>query len=191
MTYFIVFVYLRSWFTAPLLYSAARSDLELYKSIRKFSKVHKKLSAVGEAVLQRHTWYLTEELIPLSLFDTKLLDVTLNVLAQKMAQLPDGNRIIKKPALPKIPSTSAIPDFIGRRSTVLFKTLGVQKSFLALSNWRDRPEYHQVKTAIRNFTPLNDCSERALALARTLCGVVTQDESSHQNRILVVKAHRK
>ena len=25
----------------------------------------------------------------------------------------------------------------------------------------------------------------------TLCGVVTQDESSHQNRILVVEAHKK
>ena len=36
-------------------------------------------------VLQRHPWYLTEELISLSLFDTKLPDETLNVLAQKIA----------------------------------------------------------------------------------------------------------
>ena len=53
-------------------------------------------------MLQRQTWYLTEELIPLSLFDTKLPDETLNVLAQKIVQLPDGDIIIKKPALPKI-----------------------------------------------------------------------------------------
>ena len=84
-----------------------------------------------------------------------------------------------------------IPDFVEPRSTVLFKALGVTHSFLALSNWRYQPEYHHVKTATRNFTPLNDCSEGALVLATTLCGVVTQDESSHQNRILVVEAHKK
>ena len=127
----------------------------------------------------------------MSLFDTKLPDETLNVQAQKIAQLSDGDIMIKKQALPKIRSTSVISDFVGPRSTVLFKALGVTHSFLALSNWRYQPEYHHVKTAIRNFTPLNNCSERALVLATTLCGVVTQDESSHQNRILVVEAHKK
>ena len=99
--------------------------------------------------------------------------------------------MIKKQALPKIRSSSMIPDFVEPRSTVLFKALGVTHTFLALSNWRYQQEYHHVKTAIRNFTPLNDCSERALVLATTLCGVVTQDESSPQNRILVVEAHKK
>ena len=98
--------------------------------------------------------------------------------------------MIKKQALPKICSSSMIPDFVEPRSTVLFKVLGVTHSFLALSNWRYQPEYHLVKIAIRNFTPLNYCSERALVLATTLCGVVTQDESSHQNYILVVEAHK-
>ena len=142
-------------------------------------------------VLQRHTWYLTEELIPLSLFDTKLPDETLNFLAQKIAQLSDGDIMIKKQALPKILSTSVISDFVGPRSTVLFKTHEVTYSFLALSNWRYQLEYHHVKTATRNFTPLNDCIERALVLATTFCGVGTLDESSHQNRILVVEAHKK
>ena len=99
--------------------------------------------------------------------------------------------MIKKQALPKIRSSSTIPDFVEPRSTVLFQALGVPHSFLALSNWRYQPEYHHVKTAIRNFTPLNDCSERALVLATTLCGVVTQDESSHQSLILVVGARKK
>ena len=99
--------------------------------------------------------------------------------------------MIKKQALPKIHSSSTIPNFVEPRSTVLFKALGVPHYSLALSNWRYQPEYHHVKTAIRNFTPLNDCSEQALVFALTLCGVVTQNESSHQNLILVVEAHKK
>ena len=98
--------------------------------------------------------------------------------------------MIKNQALPKIRSLSTIPDFVEPRSTVLFKALGVPHSFLALSNWMYQPDYHHVKTTIRNFTPLNDCSERALVLATILCGVVIQDEFSHQNLILVVEAHK-
>ena len=125
----------------------------------------------------------------MSLFDTKFPDETLNALAQKVAQLSYGDIMMKKP---KIRSTSAISDFVEPRSTVLFKALGVPHSLLALSNWRDQPKYYHVKTAMKNFTPLNDCSEQALAFATTLCGVVTQDESSHKNLILVVEheAHK-
>ena len=56
----IVFVYLKYRFTAPLLYSAATADLELYQRMRKFSKVHKKIAEVGETVIERHTWYFSE-----------------------------------------------------------------------------------------------------------------------------------
>ena len=84
MALFIVFVYLKSWFTSTYLYSAASADLALYGWIKQFSKLHKKIAEVGEAVLQRHTWYLTEELIPRSLFDAKLPEDTANRLAEKI-----------------------------------------------------------------------------------------------------------
>ena len=50
MSLFIVFVYLKSWFTVSLLYSAATADLELYQRMRKLSKVHKKIAEVGETM---------------------------------------------------------------------------------------------------------------------------------------------
>ena len=67
MSLFAVFVYMKSWFSAPCLTSAATNDLELYRRLLKFKTVHKKVSSTAASVLQRHTWYLTEELIPLSL----------------------------------------------------------------------------------------------------------------------------
>ena len=90
MALFIVFVYLKSWFTSTNLYSAASADLDLYGRIKQFSK-HKKIAEVGEVVLQRHTWYLTEELIPLSLFDAKLPEDAANRLAEKIGQLPEAS----------------------------------------------------------------------------------------------------
>ena len=68
MTFFILFGYMESWFRSSSLFSAANNDLNLYRRLLKFSKFHKKLSQVTLTVLQRHTWYLSEELLPLSLF---------------------------------------------------------------------------------------------------------------------------
>ena len=190
MALFIVFVHLKSWFTSTYLYSAASADLDLFGRIKQFSK-HKKIAEVGEAVFQRHTWYLTEELIPLSLFDAKLPEDTVNRLAEKIEQLPESNLKIQKPTLPKICRNSAISDFVGPRSTVLFKSIGVKHTFLASPGWRDQPEYQQVKAAVKNQTTTNDCSERALALATAYSGTMTKDEWSFQDLVLIVEAHRK
>ena len=70
MALFGVIVYPRAWFTAPALVSAASNDISLFRSLHKFKSVDSKVSTIiTTAVLNRHTWYLTEELIPLSLFN--------------------------------------------------------------------------------------------------------------------------
>ena len=190
MTLYIVFVYLRSWFTAPLLYSAGTADLELQQRMRKFSRVHKKLAEVGETVLQRHTWYLTEELLPLCLFSPGPPD-TLNKVAQLISKLPDYDLPLQKPTLPTILPGSSLPDFVGPRSTLIFKLLKVSHSFLSSPDWRSSPEFKKVKEALNNLTPVNDSCERALALATTFNGVITKDETSFQELVLVVDSHRK
>ena len=152
---------------------------------------HKKIAEVGEAVLQRHTWYLIEELIPLSLFDAKFPEGTANRRAEKIRQLPESDLKIQKPTLPKICRNSAIPDFVGPRSTVLFKSIGVKHIFLASPGWRDQPEHQQVEAAVKNLTTTNNYSERALALATAYSEAMTKDEWSFQDLVLIVEAHRK
>ena len=72
MAHFVVFVYLRAWFSAPVLEAAATNDIRLFQSLQKYKSVDKKVSTITTTVLNRHTWYLTEELVPLSLFDVDL-----------------------------------------------------------------------------------------------------------------------
>ena len=55
MSLFLIFVYFLSWFTSSLLYSAASSNLDLYKRLEQFGKIRKKLSTVVAKVLLRHT----------------------------------------------------------------------------------------------------------------------------------------
>ena len=76
MSLFVVFVYLEYWFTAPSLFSASSNDLQMWTRILTFKRVHKKVSSCAAAVLRRHTWYLTKDLIALALFDDSLPEET-------------------------------------------------------------------------------------------------------------------
>ena len=134
MSSFILFTYLSYWFTSPSLARAASNDLKMYQDLSSFRRVNKAVSESCLLVLQRHTWYLTEDLVPVALFN---------------------------------------------------------KDFLLAENWRDTPQYVSMEKVITSLTPINDYSERALALATSFNGKITRYEESFQNMMLVVAAHRK
>ena len=103
---------MESWFTSSFLFSAAQNYLLLHQRLLKFSKFHKKLSQVGLSVLQRHTWYLTEELVPLSLFSNNISIEVQHSLAQKISTLPASDHSIQKPSLPVITAKSSLPNYV-------------------------------------------------------------------------------
>ena len=191
MSLFVVFVYLKSWFSVPCLTSAATNDLELYRRLLKFKTVHKKVSSTAASVLQRHTWYLTEELIPLSLFNENLPLEDRTVLASNIGQLTLGPMENRKPSLPSIGQKSELVDFVGERSTVPFTLLGVPHTFLLLPDWSTSSDYEKMKTALRVLSHLNDSCERALGLVTTINTKMTRNETSFQELVQVVEAHRK
>ena len=105
MAFFIVFPYLESWFCSPSLLGAAENYLKLFKRLQKFSKINKKISSATSTVLCRHTWYLTEELIPFSLFNKNLTLEERTTLARKIGSIPivDGFPEILSPSVIEIP----------------------------------------------------------------------------------------
>ena len=111
---------------------------------------------------------------------------TRNMLASRIGELDSGDLEIRKPTLPSFSAKSVITEFVGDRSRLLFDLLGIQTGFLQMT-----PEYDTVKTALKNLSPLNDSSERALALAIRLNTNITRDEESYQELVQVVEAHRK
>ena len=118
------------WFTSSSLFGAAQNDL-LHERLSRFSKYHKKFSKVGLTILQRHHWYLTEELVPLSPFNSNISEEVQNSIAEKISSFPTSTHLIQKPCLPAITPKSSLPDYIGPRSTVLFSLIDVSHSFLA------------------------------------------------------------
>lgn len=62
-------VYVKAWVTAPAASSAPRNDLELMKNIFEYQRSNKAASDAAMMKVQKHMWYLSEELIALSFFD--------------------------------------------------------------------------------------------------------------------------
>ena len=80
---------------------------------------------------------------------------------------------------------------MGPRSILLFSLLGVDHTFLLQDNWSESQEFVTCKEVVASLRPINDSSERALSLATTFSGNITQDEESFQEVVLVVEKHRK
>ena len=88
MSSFILFTYLSYWFTSPSLTRAASNDLRMFQDLSSFRRVNKAVSESCLLVLQQHTWYLTEGLVPVALFNKDLEDESGNLLAKQIGRLP-------------------------------------------------------------------------------------------------------
>jgi len=128
-----------------------------------FKKIHKTVSSSTCSVLNRHTWYLTEELITFSLFNEELSLETRTLLATKIyEQSAPGELEIQKPTLPAVNEKSDIIDFVGERSKLLFDLLEIPTDFLHNEEWYLSTEYDTVKKALKNLSATNDSAERAI-----------------------------
>ena len=165
------------------------NDINLYKDIQKFRKVHSKVATATSSVIKRHTWYLTEELIPFSLFNESLPEEIRSALAAKIGQLNSGKMEIRKPTLPALTSTSDLADFVGERSTLLFDLLEIPVTFLQHKEWSLLSLGNL--SPLGNLSTLNDSCERALGLATCLNTHITRKEEWFQELVQVVEAHRK
>lgn len=190
MALFVVFCHLRPWFEASSIPAAASNDLQLYKSLEKYKKVDKAVGAKTCTVLNRHTWYMTEDLISLSLFHEDLpLQQRTNLAAKIHETAAPGDLEIRKPTLPTISKDSQLLDFAGGRSRLLFDLLDISTDFLQHDDWHLSDDYKTCKTALRSLSATNDSAERAIALATRFNTTITRDEASHQELLQVVEHH--
>ena len=139
--------------------------------------------------ISRHKKKKLEKMMFFSLVSNNISIEVQNSLAQKISTLPASYHYIQKPSLPVVTAKLFLPNYVGPRSTVLFSILGISHSFVGEHDCRQNPAYEQVKTAVKNLTPVNDSCERALALATKFNGSITKDEESYQELVLVVEDH--
>ena len=65
-------VYLPCWITATVPASAPCHDLNIINSILQFNEINQGAAKNALMGIENHLWYLTEELLPLSLFSSNV-----------------------------------------------------------------------------------------------------------------------
>ena len=154
-------------------------------------KINTGVSSKTLAVLNRHTWYLTEDLISLSLFNEDISLENRTLLAAQIHHKSSPAHInIRKPTLPAVTIKSELLDFVEPRSKLLFDLLEIPTDFLITAEWTQSAEYETAKQALKSLSTTNDSAERAIALAVNYNTKITRDEESYQELLQVVEYHR-
>ena len=115
---FVVYCYIPWWLTAPVSSAAPGYDVNLIKQTEAL------VAAAARNALSGQIWYLTQELVPLSLFSSTTSNWQQLVDEMKKYELTDSqqrdNKVstdFGKPCLPKIPTEQvSLTKFVGQDS---------------------------------------------------------------------------
>jgi len=69
---FYAVLYIKAWFTSPLVTEAAVNDLNFWKQLMFYKKVNRGIAEKALEKLQNHLWYLSPELVPFALFSQQI-----------------------------------------------------------------------------------------------------------------------
>ena len=175
---FAVKVYLEAWITAPCCTEALLNDFTLMRSLLDYP--HTTISVTTSHKLGLHLWYISEELVILVLFDSRLS-------AEEKAFMVSA---MKKHAPEHPPKrlrveTSAflgswrLDQFCTANSNKFFKILGLSDAFLTKdpATWCDDKDYKKARNFVAKLAVVNDRAERGVAFQ--------QDTSQNFNKTLV------
>jgi hypothetical protein len=194
---FAAHIYVPAWIACPVASDAPVNDLMLFRRISQYTVVNKVISQAALKKLQNHTWYLGSEMIPLSLFSSKVSDEEKKLIVEAMIR--SGNnwsvRGIKCPVIKCDQwENKQLHELVTSSSTASLRSLGLDVAVLSNTDpqtWEEIPEFRDTKAVISSVKVVNDAAERSVALMSTFNQSITKTESEMQKLIQVVEDNRK
>ena len=194
---FVVYCYIPWWISAPVPSAAPSNDLELVNNLLKYKSNDSVSAEAALNAVSRHMWYLTQELVPLSLFSHSVTVEAKQKIIGKLQQfeVPDtcSSRIgsgYGKPQFPALPSQveNDLSIFVGTDSWMFFKILKLDESFLTLpvKDWESNSAYKEAEEVVSNLSVVNDAAERGVKLCHDFLHS-SKKEGNLQNILQVVE----
>lgn len=197
---FVVHLYGRYFLSAPLSTAAPRHDLTFWYDLKQYHLHEPDIAEATMKSMRRHLWYLTPELVILSLFDEELPDTEKMMMELTLRQT--HRPIYFAPGKPNFEPVAAIlgdekphlSAFINERSWLLFKLLDVEIDSLDWLNlhpstWLQNQHYIRIQEFCKEISVVNDAAERAVKDV-TEYAKLTADPEHRDNIILVSNDHR-
>jgi hypothetical protein len=190
---FTITIYVQAWFKAPLSRDAPVNDLNLLHILEAYVTVDKRVAETALAKQKNHLWYLSEDLVGLSIFsDLVEPQEKRNIIAA--FKKPERKKDLRRVNAKSTNFTSkSLSDFATKRSLNLFKALKIPVALLNCDPgaWEQHEDYKLARGKVSSMRVVNDCAERAVKLATDVNLKLTKDEEQQQLVYQVVEHHRK
>ena len=193
---FVALIYTKAWMSSTRSSDAPINDLSLIQSLTNYRKVSDVVSLSGIRALERHLWYLSEELSPLALFSDQ---VSAEVKQRMVVRLKEcecqpgtEERSVTYSGKGDI-SKKTLDHFIGPASHLFFRILHIDKAFMEcdVHSWPEQTSYQEAKKSVEALKVVNDAAERGIALATSFNSILTKRENEKQLLYQMVEIHRK
>ncbi|KAG0716102.1 hypothetical protein GWK47_010430 [Chionoecetes opilio] len=179
------------WFESTVPSYAPANDLGFAKDILQYHD--ESIRKACFTTLSRHFWYLSEDLIGLSLFDSRLPVSDKQAIVQAILYDEGAEEPAKRINLPssQVPAAT-LPSFATKNSLRLFEALDIKTDFLSANprKWQEEESYVEACRRIEGLRVVNDTAERGVALIQSFNLRLTKDEEQRQFLLQVVEAHR-
>lgn len=191
---FLARIYTKAWTTSPLVASAPLHDLSMLQALVKYRTISTGISRVTSQKMSSHLWYLSEELIGLSLFDDDVPSDVKDQMVKAMGSV-DGEEDPPKRAKVDLDTVaeSSVVSFVTKTTRTLLTKLQLPDDFLQMpaGQWKDNTSYKEAETIVKSLAVINDHAERGVALIQAYSGYLTKDEEQLRFLLQVVEDHRR
>ncbi|KZS02306.1 Uncharacterized protein APZ42_000705 [Daphnia magna] len=177
MSIFIALFHSEAFLKSRLSTISPAVDLKYLSLMQLYKQENLAAATVAIKSVHNHLWYLTEEAVVLSIFDSELDSALRQRLVEKLLTIPRPKSYAPgKPKFPKINSAGTIIDypnqlttFLGPRSWLLFSLLNLGDEcfdwmYTPVDSWKNMAGYKKIEKIVRSFEVVNDCAERAIKL---------------------------
>lgn len=190
---FVCNIYLKYWYLAPIASSAPRNDLNLLKDLVAYRNENAEMSSNILKVFLRHTWYVNEQLIALSLFDNEVCSAEKRKMVMNLNKKGSSKMLkrvdIKEGEIMK----KELHDFVSSQTKLFFEYLNINQDFLKYdpSNWNKIESYIQNQNKVAHLKVANDTAERDVTLASNFNKLLTKNENEQQQILQIVEKNRR
>lgn len=190
---FFISIWYTPWFLkAYLTEKAPNNDLSALKEAFSIKDQYPKLGQALLKSIERHAWYLTEELVVLTIADDDVDDEVKQKIYAKLLEIeaPEVFRV-GKPNLPVLSQSTELVNLVGQNSWILLNVSGVDR--IDVEKWAkdDSAEsLKRFKLFVKNMSSVNDCAERNIRLIQDFVAA-SKSEDMKQNIMQVARDSRK
>ena len=186
--------FVKCWVGASVPLSASPDDLELLKALHDYCNIDEEISKATLEKFSSHLWYLSEELVAMSLFDTLVPSTTKSLIVKAMNERSAIEKTSKKAEIRlETIKNYGLEDFATKGTMSFFNKMNLPTGYLCEPPdlWSTRDDYKRAKSIVQGIKVTNDNAERGVALIQEYNRYLTKDEEQLQFLLQVVAEHRK